>query len=107
MIARSFSACWSKPPRRCAAKAASNNFFCGAAGGGAHFQMAICTRARPRYGAPMTENNAAIILQTVERAPQWVRRDLCSSDQAARTQAEETLAAMIAVALSKKDEPSA
>lgn len=55
----------------------------------------------------MIENNAAIILQTVERAPQWVRRDLCSSDPAARTQAEETLAAMIADALNKKDEPPA
>jgi hypothetical protein len=55
----------------------------------------------------MTENNAAIILQTVERAPQWVRRDLCSSDPAARTQAEETLAAMIADALNRKNEPPA
>ena len=53
----------------------------------------------------MTENRTAIILQTVERAPQWVRRDLCSTDQSARTQAEETLAAMIADALNRNDEP--
>lgn len=50
-------------------------------------------------GPHMTKNNAAIILQTVARAPDWVRRDLCSSDQVTRTQAEEVLAAMIANAL--------
>lgn len=55
----------------------------------------------------MTDKSTAIILQTVERAPQWVRRDLCSTDQAARTQAEETLAAIIADALNRTDEPQA
>ncbi len=55
----------------------------------------------------MIDENTAIILQTVERAPQWVRRDLCSTDQAARTQAEETLVAMIADALNRTDEPQA
>ena len=69
--------------------------------------MGICSRLRQRYGAPMTDRSTAIILQTVERAPQWVRRDLCSTDQAARTQAEETLAAMIADALKRTDEPQA
>jgi hypothetical protein len=50
-------------------------------------------------GPHMNDKNAAIILQTVARAPEWVRRDLCSSDPATRAQAEEVLAAMIANAL--------
>jgi hypothetical protein len=40
-----------------------------------------------------------IILRVLERAPQWVRRDLESKDLAIRARAEETLAAMIANAL--------
>jgi hypothetical protein len=47
----------------------------------------------------MDENIKAIILRTVERAPQWVRHDLTSKEAAVRGRAEETLAAMIADAL--------
>jgi len=54
----------------------------------------------------MNADQSAIILQTVERAPQWMRRDLCSSDAVARARAEQTLAAMISEALNKPDQPS-
>ena len=48
----------------------------------------------------MDEETKSIILRTVERAPQWVRHDLTSKDSAVRGRAEETIAAMIANALS-------
>jgi len=41
-----------------------------------------------------------IIHAVVERAPQWLRQDLTSPDKAIRMRAEETIAAMIADALS-------
>jgi hypothetical protein len=45
------------------------------------------------------------LLQTVTdvlgRAPEWVRGDLASRDEAVRRRAEETLAAMISAALAK------
>ncbi len=41
----------------------------------------------------------AIILAVVERAPQWVRRDLEAKDIGVRARAEETLAAMITATL--------
>ncbi|MDE8652552.1 DUF6771 family protein [Novosphingobium album (ex Liu et al. 2023)] len=47
----------------------------------------------------MNDTNSAIILRVLERAPQWVRHDLGAKDEAIRTRAEETLAAMIASAL--------
>ncbi|MDF0489012.1 hypothetical protein PX554_12785 [Sphingomonas sp. H39-1-10] len=47
----------------------------------------------------MDEHFQAIILAVVERAPQWVRRDLEAKDIGVRARAEETLAAMIAAAL--------
>jgi hypothetical protein len=50
-------------------------------------------------GAAMNDTTSAIILRVVERAPQWVRHDLGAKDEAIRTRAEETLAAMIASAL--------
>lgn len=43
------------------------------------------------------------ILRVIERAPQWMRRDLEAKDAVVRTQAEEALAAMIADALEKQD----
>jgi len=43
----------------------------------------------------------APILAVIERAPQWVRHDLGSKDPAIRSRAEETLAAMIASALTE------
>ncbi|MBB3941451.1 hypothetical protein GGR39_003128 [Novosphingobium fluoreni] len=47
----------------------------------------------------MNDTTSAIILRVIERAPQWIRHDLDSKDEAIRTRAEETLAAMIANAL--------
>lgn len=44
------------------------------------------------------------------RAPRWIRTDLCASDPALRTRAEEALAAIIAAALTEDradgDEPA-
>ncbi len=40
-----------------------------------------------------------LILNAVERAPQWLRHDLSSTDQAARTRAEDAMAAIIAQAI--------
>ena len=54
----------------------------------------------------MTDETTAIVLGVIERAPQWIRRDLVSKDHVARVQAEEALAAMIADALRKTDAPS-
>lgn len=47
----------------------------------------------------MNDTTSAIILRIIERAPQWIRHDLDSKDEAIRTRAEETLAAMITNAL--------
>lgn len=49
----------------------------------------------------MNETLTSTVLQVIERAPQWVRRDLESKDVAIRVRAEETLAAMIAAALNE------
>lgn len=54
---------------------------------------------RPR----MTSELTSIILHVIQRAPQWMRRDLEAKDAVVRTQAEEALAAMIADALEKQD----
>jgi len=53
----------------------------------------------PRMSSELT----SIILHVIERAPQWMRRDLEAKDPVVRTQAEEALAAMIADALQKQD----
>ena len=47
----------------------------------------------------MTQELTDTILRVVERAPQWIRRDLDSKDAVVRIRAEESLAAMIADAL--------
>lgn len=47
----------------------------------------------------MTDDLTSIVLRAIERAPQWVRRDLESKDNVVRVQAEESLAVMIAEAL--------
>lgn len=41
------------------------------------------------------------ITAVLANAPQWIRHDLCSLDQKLRLRAEESLAAMIAAALSE------
>lgn len=51
----------------------------------------------------MTDELTAVVLRTVERVPQWIRRDLDSKDHVVRVQAEESLAAMIADALRKHE----
>ncbi len=53
----------------------------------------------------MTDDLTSIVLRAIERAPQWVKRDLESKDHGTRIQAEETLAAMIAEALRQIDQP--
>lgn len=47
----------------------------------------------------MTKDLTPIIRHVLERAPQWVRRDLEAKDSAIRARAEDTLAAMISSAL--------
>ncbi|WP_371819595.1 DUF6771 family protein [Erythrobacter sp. 3-20A1M] len=47
----------------------------------------------------MPSDNRSRILIAIERAPEWVRRDLTAKDQGVRDRAEEALAAMIASAL--------
>jgi hypothetical protein len=54
----------------------------------------------------MDEHFQAIILAVVERAPQWVRRDLEAKDIGVRARAEETLAAMISAALKGEMTPA-
>lgn len=54
----------------------------------------------------MDEHIQAIILAVVERAPQWVRRDLEAKDVGVRARAEETLAAMITAALKGEAVPA-
>jgi len=49
----------------------------------------------------MTSNIQGIIHTIVKRVPQWLRHDLTSHDKAVRMRAKETIAAMIAEALSK------
>ena len=51
----------------------------------------------------MTRELTDIILRVVERAPQWIRRDLDSKDAVQRIRAEESLAAMIADALDQQE----
>jgi hypothetical protein len=54
----------------------------------------------------MEEHIQAIILAVVERAPQWVRRDLEAKDIGVRARAEATLAAMITAALKGEAAPA-
>lgn len=51
----------------------------------------------------MTRELTDIILRVVERAPQWIRRDLDRKDAVQRIRAEESLAAMFADALDQQD----
>ncbi len=55
----------------------------------------------------MTPDLTPIILQVLERAPQWIRHDLEAKDATLRIRAEETLAAMIANALQENREGKA
>src|SRR3546814_7721093 len=50
----------------------------------------------------MTRELTDTILRVVERAPDWIRRDLDSKDAVVRIRAEESLAAMIADALAQQ-----
>lgn len=53
----------------------------------------------PVHRRAMTSELTNIVLRVIERAPQWIRRDLDSKDAFARIPAEESPAAMIADAL--------
>ena len=50
----------------------------------------------------MMRERADAILRVVERAPQWIRRDLDAKDPVVRFRVEESLAAMIADALDRE-----
>lgn len=50
----------------------------------------------------MTRALTETVLRVVERAPQWIKRDLDSRNPVARIRAEESLAAMIADALERQ-----
>ena len=47
----------------------------------------------------MTEEQLAVVAADVSRAPDWIRRDLSSTDPALRQRAEDALAAMLAAAI--------
>lgn len=49
----------------------------------------------------MKNDPKARVLEAVERIPDWLRRDLASRDEATRQRAGETLAGMIASALTE------
>lgn len=66
----------------------------------------IASGSRLAIAAGMTDDLTTIVLGAIERAPQWIRRDLESRDRVVRIQAEESLAAMIADTLRKTEEPS-
>jgi hypothetical protein len=51
----------------------------------------------------MDNHLAGVIATVLGRAPEWVRGDLASRDEAVRRRAEETLAAMIAAALAQHE----
>ena len=55
----------------------------------------------------MTDDLTSIVLRAIERAPQWVRRDLDAKDPVARIRAEKSLAAMIADALERQTDQAA
>ena len=64
----------------------------------------LATRRSFRRREPMNDQQRTTITAVVHRAPEWIRQDLVSKDQAARQRAEDALAAMIAAALgSDKD----
>lgn len=52
-----------------------------------------------REQSASTGDIQSIILAVLERAPQWIRHDLASSDALIRNRAEEAMAAIIAQAL--------
>lgn len=49
----------------------------------------------------MNQDLATIVHAVVQRAPQWLRHDLASKDEAERVRAEEAMVAMIVNALAK------
>lgn len=57
------------------------------------------------YVADMQPNTSLTdtITSTLERAPDWLRRDLCASNPATRRNAEAALATMIAAAIANAE----
>lgn len=51
----------------------------------------------------MHQDQRTIIAATLAKAPDWVRQDLLAKDAILRQRAEETIAAMIAVALASRE----
>lgn len=60
-----------------------------------------CVKPLGCIALPMNDTLHAITMAVVARLPEWVRHDLTSKDQSARTRAEETIAAMITNALTE------
>jgi hypothetical protein len=52
---------------------------------------------------PVTDEQRTLIASVVSRAPEWVRRDLSSTNPAAKQRAEDALAATIVAALRDLD----
>ena len=52
----------------------------------------------------MSANVVEVATRVLARVPQWIRHDLVSAEPAARTRAEEALAAMIGAALEEQTE---
>ena len=57
------------------------------------------------HSVPMDDATTKSILAVLERMAEWIQHDLVAKDAAIRARAEETLAAMIADALSKEASP--
>lgn len=55
--------------------------------------------AKDRHNVAMQDDLQATVTALIARAPEWVRQELSSKEQATRARAEEALAAMIAGAL--------
>lgn len=63
-------------------------------------------RADSHRQGPAMNDIQPLILAAVQRAPQWVRHDLVSTEATIRARAEEAMAAIIAQALHDADHPS-
>lgn len=59
--------------------------------------------AKTRHSATMQDHLQAEITAIIARAPEWIRQELLSKEQATRARAEEALAAMIAGALTRAE----
>ncbi|MDP9086451.1 MAG: hypothetical protein M3N02_06765, partial [Pseudomonadota bacterium] len=61
----------------------------------------VAITAAADQGRGMSQHLVLVVERLLANAPQWLRQDLLSKDPSIRQRAEETLAAMIAAALSE------